>query len=36
MIEIFYILVEQISIIPKKNNKKLKKIDKFIYGLIRS
>jgi len=36
MIKIFYILVGGISIILKKNNKKLKKIDKFIYELFRS
>jgi hypothetical protein len=36
MIKIFYILVERISIILKKNNKKLKKIDKFIYEAFRS
>jgi hypothetical protein len=36
MIEIFYILVRGISIILKKNNKKLKKIDKFIYEVFRS
>ena len=36
MIKIFYILVERISIILKKNDKKLKKIDKFIYEVFRS
>jgi presenilin-like A22 family membrane protease len=36
MIKIFYILVERISIILKKKNKKLKKIDKFIYEAFRS
>jgi hypothetical protein len=36
MIKIFYILVGGISIILKKNNKKLKKIDKFIYEVFRS
>ena len=35
-IKIFYILVERISIILKKKNKKLKKIDKFIYEVFRS
>jgi presenilin-like A22 family membrane protease len=36
MIKIFYILVQRISIILKKKNKKLKKIDKFIYEAFRS
>ena len=36
MIKIFYILVERISIILKKNNKKFEKIDKFIYEVFRS